>query len=108
MGFTAGVGGGLDGVQRGGGGGGGYSGGGGGGFGSAPNGAPIGYGGGGGGSIAVGFQESELFAGVNSGNGFINITIVPEPSTWATMLAGFAGLGWLARQRQRQRKLGPA
>jgi PEP-CTERM motif-containing protein len=63
-------------------------------------------GGGGGGSIAFDVQESELFAGVNSGNGFINITIVPEPSTWAMMLAGFAGLGWLARQRRC--KLGPA
>ena len=73
---------------------------------ASANGAPLGYGGGGGGSIAIGVQESELFAGVNSGNGFINIAIVPEPSTWAMMLAGFAGLGWLARQRRR--KLGPA
>jgi hypothetical protein len=31
---------------------------------------------------------------------------VPETSTWAMMLAGFAGLGWLARQRRR--RLGPA
>ena len=99
-------GGGGGGGYYGGGGGGGYSGGGGGGFASAPNGTPLGYGGGGGGSIAIGVQESELFAGVNSGNGFINIAIVPEPSTWAMMLAGFAGLGWLARQRRR--KLRPA
>lgn len=27
---------------------------------------------------------------------------VPEPSTWAMMLAGFAGLGWLARLRRRR------
>jgi hypothetical protein len=27
---------------------------------------------------------------------------VPEPSTWAMMLAGFAGLGWLARTRGRK------
>ena len=26
----------------------------------------------------------------------------PEPSTWAMILAGFAGLGWLARQRTRR------
>ena len=26
----------------------------------------------------------------------------PEPSTWAMMLAGFAGLGWLARLRRRK------
>jgi|HubBroStandDraft_4_1064222.scaffolds.fasta_scaffold211820_2 hypothetical protein len=31
---------------------------------------------------------------------------VPEPSTWAMMLLGFAGLGWLARARRR--KLTPA
>jgi PEP-CTERM motif len=27
---------------------------------------------------------------------------VPEASTWAMMLAGFAGLGWLARMRRRK------
>jgi PEP-CTERM motif len=27
---------------------------------------------------------------------------VPEPSTWAMMLLGFAGLGWLARLRRRK------
>ncbi len=31
---------------------------------------------------------------------------VPEPSTWAMTLAGFAGLGWLTRMRRR--KLTPA
>jgi hypothetical protein len=30
------------------------------------------------------------------------IAAVPEPSTWAMMLAGFAGLGWLARSRGRK------
>jgi hypothetical protein len=29
-------------------------------------------------------------------------TTVPEPSTWAMTLAGFAGLGWLARLRKRK------
>lgn len=28
------------------------------------------------------------------------ITIVPEPSTWALMLAGFSGLGWFAFRRR--------
>jgi PEP-CTERM motif len=32
--------------------------------------------------------------------------VVPEPSTWAMMLLGFAGLGWLARKRGR--KITPA
>jgi hypothetical protein len=44
---------------------------------------------------------------VNSGDGSITIapaagSAVPEPSTWAMMLAGFAGLGWLARTRGRK------
>jgi hypothetical protein len=45
---------------------------------------------------------------VNSGNGSISInmispvTAVPEPSTWAMMLAGFGGLGWLAHARRRK------
>jgi hypothetical protein len=30
------------------------------------------------------------------------VAAVPEPSTWAMMLAGFAGLGWLARTRGRK------
>ena len=30
---------------------------------------------------------------------------VPEPSTWAMTLFGFAGLGWLARRRVRRRRL---
>jgi hypothetical protein len=43
------------------------------------------------------------------GSGTVTETIftsVPEPSTWAMMLAGFAGLGWLAHLRRR--KLTPA
>ena len=38
--------------------------------------------------------------------GNIELSTVPEPSTWAMMLIGFAGLGWLARLRRR--KLTPA
>jgi PEP-CTERM motif len=44
--------------------------------------------------------------GGNSGAGFVSIDFVgssvPEPSTWAMMLAGFTGLGWLARLRRRK------
>jgi hypothetical protein len=36
----------------------------------------------------------------------LSTTPVPEPATWAMMLIGFAGLGWLARGRRR--KLTPA
>jgi PEP-CTERM motif len=75
-----------------------------GGVGGKGGGAAQGDGGGGGGSyLASLFQDQVLKAGVNSGNGSINIELlkaVPEPSTWAMMLAGFAGLGWLAHTRR--------
>ena len=29
------------------------------------------------------------------------IVVVPEPSTWALMLIGFGGVGWLAYRRRR-------
>ena len=100
------------GVGGGGVGGGGYGGGGGSGF----------NGGGGGGGLsgeqtaaaplfmAKLLTSQVLTAGVHSGDGSITIDLlpaaVPEPSTWAMTLAGFAGLGWLASRRRR--KLGPA
>jgi PEP-CTERM motif len=77
-----------------GGGGSGFSGGGGGGF--------SGGGGGGGSYLSSVFTEQVLTGGVNRGDGSISIAIVPEPSTWAMMLAGFAGLGWLASRRGRK------
>jgi hypothetical protein len=62
-----------------------------------------GPGGGGGGSyLASLFKDQVLTAGVNRGDGSISITAVPEPSTWAMMLGGLAGLGWLARTRGRK------
>jgi PEP-CTERM motif len=78
----------------------GYSGGGGGGGTFQIRGA----GGGGGGSyLASLFTDPDLITGGGSrGNGSISIVAVPEPSTWAMMLAGFAGLGWLAHTRRRK------
>ncbi len=95
-----GFGGGGGGGSLGGGGGGGFSGGGGGGGGMG-----YGAGGGGGSYLASLFTNPVLTAGVNSGDGSISInllTAAPEPSTWAMTLAGFAGLGWLARMRRRK------
>ena len=95
----------------GGGGGAGYNGGGGGG------GAPGGGSDGGGFSFVIDTARNAF--GITGGNGLgvpggygangyvsINLVAVPEPSTWAMTLAGFAGLGWLARLRRR--KLTPA
>jgi hypothetical protein len=33
-------------------------------------------------------------------HGFLAIPAVPEPSTWAMMLIGFAGLGFAAHRRE--------
>jgi PEP-CTERM motif len=105
---AGGIGGGAGGFGGGGGSGGGGVGGGGGGSGySGGGGSGEGGGGGGGGSyLASQFTDQLLKPGVNSGNGSISITsltpAVPEPSTWAMMLMGFAGLGWLAHTRGRK------
>jgi PEP-CTERM motif len=51
------------------------------------------------------FINQALTAGVHSGDGSIDIEllkVVPEPSTWAMTLIGFAGLGWLTRMRKRK------
>jgi hypothetical protein len=97
----------------GGGGGGGYNGGGGGG--GAPGGAggPGNSGGGGGSSYVINTARNAF--GITGGNmsgytlgygpsGYVAINFVaaPEASTWAMTVAGFAGLGWLARMRRRR------
>ena len=45
---------------------------------------------------------------VYNGSGYVSINFVgppvPEPSTWAMAIAGFAGLGWLARLRAQKPK----
>jgi hypothetical protein len=107
--FPNGGAGGIDGGPGGfgGGGGGGLGGGGGSGF-SGGGGGAGGYGGGGGGSyLSKLFTDPVLTTGGASrgGNGSISVEFlkaVPEPSTWAMMLAGFAGLGWLAHTRRRK------
>lgn len=43
-----------------------------------------------------------------SGSGTFNITPVPEPGTWAMMLLGFAGLGFIAYRRKNKMTLGAA
>jgi PEP-CTERM motif len=109
-----------------GGGGGGYGSGGGGGFGGGGGGGSGGGGGGGaiggGGGSLAGFANQGVFgggggggssylaaalqtSGANFGNGSVSIAAVPEPSTWAMMLAGFTGLGVMALRTKRKMKL---
>jgi hypothetical protein len=97
-GFGGGGGGGLNG----GGGGGGFSGGGGGTGGNIETG---GGGGGGGGSFIIGrATDTFAFAGANSGDGYASIMMIPEPSTWAMILAGFSAMGVMLARRARAAK----
>jgi hypothetical protein len=61
-----------------------------------------GLGGGGGSYLSKLFTDQYMKGGKNSGDGSISIAVVPEPSTWAMMLMGFAGLGWVAHARRRK------
>ncbi len=48
--------------------------------------------------------EDVSLAGENMSDGFVTISpelTVPEPSTWAMMLLGFAGLGFVGYRRRR-------
>ena len=46
------------------------------------------------------FALEETLTGTNGG---ITVGGVPEPSTWAMMLLGFAGLGFLSFRKSKQR-----
>jgi PEP-CTERM motif len=60
-----------------------------------------GSGGGGGGSFLDGSVTFLMFAGENIGDGLVVINpAVPEPSTWAMLLLGFAGIGFMAYRRK--------
>jgi PEP-CTERM motif len=59
-----------------------------------PNGGGLNWAAAGGGTLLRGLGSSRFTPA-----GVLN---VPEPSTWAMMLAGFAGLGWLAHTRGRK------
>ena len=40
-----------------------------------------------------------------TGDDTFHISAVPEPSTWAMMILGFAGIGFLAHRRARKAKI---
>ena len=49
--------------------------------------------------------EDVSLAGENMNDGFVTISLestVPEPSTWAMMLLGFAGVGFAGYRRARR------
>jgi hypothetical protein len=62
-------------------------------------------------SIAVPFAV-DISNIVNTDTGLVNtgavgaVAAVPEPSTWAMMMLGFLGLGWIAHRRRNQIALG--
>ena len=50
-------------------------------------------------SSGVGFMTQVTFSGDGTFDGSMS-AVVPEPSTWAMMLAGFAGLGYIGFRRK--------
>ena len=58
------------------------------------------------GEIHVGYWDN--FYPDTSGIQTLSITVVPEPSTWAMMLAGFIGLGFAALGRSRKGRIASA
>jgi hypothetical protein len=60
------------------------------------------------GEIHVGYWDGVGEYGDNSGSQTLSITVVPEPSTWAMMLAGFVGLGFAALGRGRKVRIASA
>jgi PEP-CTERM motif len=61
---------------------------------------------GGGGSSPNLDGSPPYFGGGGGGGSFVWEVSVPEPSTWAMMLLGFAGLGWLSACAQAENRAG--
>lgn len=54
---------------------------------------------------AAGFNGPSGYYQDNSGSLQVSISAVPEPSTWAMLVLGFCGLGWIAYRRRNQTAL---
>jgi hypothetical protein len=50
-------------------------------------------------TFGVAFTDGRSFAGLDSFS-VTNVSAVPEPSTWAMMILGFAGIGFMAHRRK--------
>ena len=106
FGTDGGFGGGGGGGLNGGGGGGGYSGGGGGSGIACTQTGCVGVGGGGGGSyIDPSVVDAALQSGANSGNGYVAITYVPEPTSVVLLITLLIGLGLAASRGRRERSV---
>jgi PEP-CTERM motif len=53
-------------------------------------------------SLTIGMQITRASAGTTSGNLNLQVSPIPEPSTWATVLMGAALVGFVARRRRRR------
>jgi hypothetical protein len=49
------------------------------------------------------FGSAGVFSGFVEASSSPQVTAVPEPSTWAMMILGFAGVGYIAYRRSRKR-----
>lgn len=57
---------------------------------------------------SLGFGDSPGYYNDNTGSITLNVSGVPEPSTWAMMLLGFAGVGFMAYRRRNKMTLNAA
>jgi len=53
-------------------------------------------------SLTIGTQISRTAAGTSTGDLNLQVSAIPEPSTWALMLAGPVLIGFVARRRSRR------
>ena len=53
-------------------------------------------------SLTIGMTVSRETAGTSTGNLNLQVSAIPEPSTWALMLVGPALVGFIARRRSRR------
>ena len=49
---------------------------------------------------ALGFEGPSGYYADNSGSFTVNVSSVPEPATWAMMILGFMGVGFMAYRRK--------
>jgi hypothetical protein len=62
------------------------------------------------GTYQIRFAETDnvLFFQQGVDNASINLGAVPEPSTWAMMILGFAGIGFMVYRRSRKSTMAPS